>query len=69
VLRPGGRFIGYDLIDTAVSRAIHHADGIHDLRSITAPTFRAALATAGVPDPVLRPGRLTLRWTVAKPAG
>ncbi len=69
VLRPGGRFIGYDLHDTMVSRAIHHADGIHDLRSITAATFRAALAEAGVPDPALRPGRITLRWVATKPAG
>jgi ubiquinone/menaquinone biosynthesis C-methylase UbiE len=68
VLRPGGRFIGYDLHDTVVSRAIHHADGIHDLRSITAPTLRASLADAGVADPVLRPGRLSLRWTATKPS-
>jgi SAM-dependent methyltransferase len=69
VLRPGGRFLGYDLTDTAVSRAIHHADGIHDLRSITGPTLRAALVAAGVPDPVLRPGRITLRWAATKPTG
>jgi hypothetical protein len=51
-----------------VSRAIHHADGIHDLRSITVPTFRAALAEAGVTAPVLRAGHLTLRWAATKPS-
>jgi SAM-dependent methyltransferase len=68
VLRPGGRFVGYDLVDTLVSRAIHHADGIHDLRSITGPAFRTALADAGVTGPKLRAGRLTLRWVATKPA-
>lgn len=73
VLRPGGRFVGYDLHNTVVSRAIHHADGIHDLRSITEPTFRAELAKAGsgttdgAGDLVLRQGRLTLRWVATKP--
>jgi ubiquinone/menaquinone biosynthesis C-methylase UbiE len=66
VLRPGGRFIGYDLHDTLVSRAIHHADGIHDLRSITAPALRSVLAGAGVADPVLRSGRISLRWVATK---
>ncbi len=68
VLRPGGHFVGYDLVDTAVSRGIHHADRIHDLRSITAPTFRAVLAAAGVTAPILREGRLTLRWAATKPS-
>lgn len=67
VLRPGGCFVGYDLLDTAASRALHRADGIHDLRSITAPSFGAALAAAGVRDRVLRRGRLTLRWVATKP--
>jgi SAM-dependent methyltransferase len=69
VLRPGGRFVGYDLADTATSRAIHHADGIHDLRSISEPTLRAVLAGLGVPAPALRRGRLglTLRWTAVTP--
>jgi len=66
VLRPGGRFVGYDLLGTAASRALHHADGIHDLRSITAPTFAAVLAAAGVSDPELRRGRLSLRWVATK---
>ncbi|PZS26418.1 MAG: SAM-dependent methyltransferase, partial [Pseudonocardiales bacterium] len=68
VLRPGGRFVGYDLIDTAASRALHHADGIHDLRSITARTFRAEVATVGATNLVLRQGRLTLRWIATLPA-
>ncbi|MEO6885675.1 MAG: class I SAM-dependent methyltransferase [Jatrophihabitantaceae bacterium] len=68
VLRPGGRFLGYDLPDSAISRTIHHADGIHDMRSITEPTFRAALAHAGVTDVRFNHGRLglTLRWVATK---
>jgi ubiquinone/menaquinone biosynthesis C-methylase UbiE len=64
VLRPGGRFIGYDLADTWRSRVFHHLDQIHDLRSVTTEAMRAALEAAGARDVVLRPGRtgLTLRW-------
>ena len=68
VLRPGGRFLGYDLIDTAASRVLHHADGIHDMRSISRATFVTTLAVAGVRDPVLRCGRLTMRWVATKPS-
>lgn len=69
VLRPGGRFLGYDLPDSALSRAIHHADGIHNLRSITETTLRAALAEAGVVDVQCRRDRLglTLRWIAGAP--
>jgi ubiquinone/menaquinone biosynthesis C-methylase UbiE len=69
VLRPGGRFLGYDLLDTARSRGIHHLDAIHDLRSITVPAFTAALAVHGVTGTALRRGRtgLTLRWTATTP--
>ena len=66
VLRPGGRFLGYDLHDSAVSRLIHHADGIHDLRSISAPAFGQALGAAGLRDRQLRQGRLTLRWSATR---
>jgi ubiquinone/menaquinone biosynthesis C-methylase UbiE len=66
VLRPGGRFLGYDLHDTAASRGLHHADGIHDLRSITAPTMRAALHDAGFLTPRFRQGRLTVRWVAVR---
>jgi SAM-dependent methyltransferase len=69
VLRPGGRFLGYDLLHTAFSRGIHHVDGIHDLRSISADALTRTLAAAGVPAPALRPSRsgLTLRWVATKP--
>jgi ubiquinone/menaquinone biosynthesis C-methylase UbiE len=69
VLRPGGRFLGYDLLHTAFSRGIHHVDGIHDLRSISAHALTRTLADAGVPAPALRPSRsgLTLRWVATKP--
>ncbi|HJQ41702.1 MAG TPA: class I SAM-dependent methyltransferase [Jatrophihabitantaceae bacterium] len=68
VLRPGGRFIGYDVVDTGISRAFHHADGIHDLRSITDVSLRAALGAAGVTDVTTRRGRtgLTLRWVARR---
>ncbi|MDP9094052.1 MAG: class I SAM-dependent methyltransferase [Actinomycetota bacterium] len=70
VLRPGGRFLGYDLLHTAFSRGIHHVDGIHDLRSISANALSAVLADAGAAAPALRPSRsgLTLRWVATKPA-
>jgi len=66
VLRPGGRFIGYDLHDTAVSRAIHHVDGIHELRSVTAPTLRTTCAAAGLRLGRLRQGALTVRWVATR---
>jgi ubiquinone/menaquinone biosynthesis C-methylase UbiE len=66
VLRPGGRFVGYDLVDSVRTRAIHHLDNIHDLRSVRPETFATAARTAGARDVQLRPGRtgLTLRWIV-----
>ncbi len=69
VVRPGGRFVGYDVRDTAVSRGFHHLDQIHDLRSIMEPTFAAELRAAGITDYTLRKGRfgLTLRWVAHKP--
>jgi SAM-dependent methyltransferase len=69
VLRPGGHFVGYDLLHTRTSLAIHHLDGIHDLRSISAPTLSAVLAGSGIAAPTLRRGRtgLTLRWVARKP--
>jgi ubiquinone/menaquinone biosynthesis C-methylase UbiE len=69
VLRPGGRFLGYDLLHTAFSRGLHHVDGIHDLRSISADALTRTLAADGVPAPALRPSRsgLTLRWVATKP--
>ena len=69
VLKPGGRFIGYDVADTMASRAFHHLDNIHDLRSIDADRLRSALGDAGIDDVRIRRGRagLTLRWVAVKP--
>ena len=69
VTRPGGRFVGYDLADSVRSRAFHHLDQIHDLRSVTQPALAAVLRDAGITDYTLRKGRtgLTLRWVAHKP--
>lgn len=68
VLRPGGRFVGYDLVDNRRTRAVHHLDNIHDLRAVTAPSLRAALEAADAGAVTLRPGRtgLTLRWVAVR---
>ncbi len=66
VLGPGGRFVGYDVHDTAVSRAIHRLDGIHDLRSVTKATMAPVLRAAGFSEPVLRQGALALRWVARR---
>lgn len=66
VLRPGGRFLGYDLRDTAASRLVHRADGIRGLRSVTRSTMDAELRRAGFAGARLRTGRLTLRWVAER---
>lgn len=55
VLRPGGRLVGYDLLDTAPSRIVHTLDRSPH-RLIKQGEFPAALASAG-----LQPARLTRR--------
>ena len=65
VLRPGGRFLGYDLHDTALNRLVHHVDGIHDLRSITEGSMEHVLRAAGFAS-VLRQGVLTVRWAAVR---
>jgi ubiquinone/menaquinone biosynthesis C-methylase UbiE len=69
VLRPGGRFVGYDLVDNRRTRAVHHLDNIHDLRAVTSRSLRDALEAAGAGAVTLRPGRtgLTLRWVAVRP--
>lgn len=44
VLRPGGRLIGYDLLDTAPARFIHKIDG-SEHRLLSAPDLEATLAS------------------------
>jgi SAM-dependent methyltransferase len=68
VLRPGGRFLGYDLVDGRTNRLIHHLDGIHDLRAITETGLLDELDAAGFAMPQVRrdPLRLTLRWVAEK---
>lgn len=68
VLRPSGRFLGYDLVDGWTNRLIHRVDGIRDLRAITETSLLDALDAAGFAMPSLRrdPLRLTLRWVADK---
>lgn len=49
VLRPGGTFIGYDLTDTRLARAIHRADGSPH-RIIAPDELADGLAVAGFTD-------------------
>ncbi|MDN5798159.1 MAG: class I SAM-dependent methyltransferase [Intrasporangium sp.] len=49
VLRPGGVFIGYDLTDTPLARAVHRLEGSAH-RIIAAAELREALAVAGFTD-------------------
>ena len=46
VLKPGGRFLGYDLTDTRLARAIHRADGSPH-RIVGADELAEGLALAG----------------------
>lgn len=66
VLRPGGRFVGYDLHDTVVSRVIHRIDGIRDLRSVTGTTLADALHANGFGSSTLREKGLTVRWVAER---
>lgn len=49
VLRPGGVFVGYDLADTRLARAVHRLDGSPH-RIIAADELRDGLAVAGFTD-------------------
>lgn len=69
VLRPGGRFIGYDLTDTRAARLVHRADGSPH-RIIAATEMRDGLAAAGLGDVTVDTsvcGHL-MRFDAAKPA-
>ena len=49
VLRPGGTFVGYDLADTRLARAIHRIDRSPH-RILSAVEMRGGLAAAGLVD-------------------
>ena len=68
VLRPGGRLVGYDLIDTGVSRLVHTLDR-SPVRLIRHGEFAAALADAGLAPVRITRGIAgsTIRLVASKP--
>lgn len=69
VLRPGGTFIGYDLIDTRLARLIHCADGSPH-RIIATSEMREGLSVAGFGDVTVRSSALShlMRFSAVKAA-
>ena len=67
VLRPGGRFVGYDLAKTRLARWIHRVDrSPHEL--ITADELAQALTQAGLGTVTVQGwGRLVMRFVAVKP--
>lgn len=54
VLRPGGRLVGYDLPDTATTRAVHRLTR-SEVLMIDAPVLVEHLAACGLTDVVVEP--------------
>ena len=54
VLRPGGRLIGYDLLDTALVRLLHFGSG-HDTRLLRAGQLQGELDRRGIADVRAKP--------------
>lgn len=60
VLRPGGRLIGYDVLDAAPVRWMHATEDDADVRMLRAGQLEAELARLGVTDVRVRAGVLGL---------
>jgi SAM-dependent methyltransferase len=69
VLKPGGRLIGYDLLDSAINRTIHRLDR-SPFRLMARPDLHAALERVGFGACRLTPGLLgqVVRFRADKPA-
>ncbi len=67
VLRPGGRLIGYDLLDTALIRLLHFGSG-HDTRLLRRGQLEAELGKLGVTNVSVRLGigGLVIRFSARK---
>jgi ubiquinone/menaquinone biosynthesis C-methylase UbiE len=68
VLRPGGRLIGYDLLDTAPVRLVHFGGG-HDTRLLRPGQLEAELDQLAVTDVRAKTGLggLVIRFTATRP--
>lgn len=68
VLRPGGLFVGYDLVATPLTAGLHWADRSPH-RLIPREQLAPALAVAGLAPLAVRPalGRQAVRFTASKP--
>lgn len=58
VIRPGGAFMGYDLTNTVLARAVHRVDG-SPYRIIGRAELADGLAVAGFTDITIRPSALS----------
>ncbi|RSZ61337.1 class I SAM-dependent methyltransferase [Corynebacterium hylobatis] len=69
VLRPGGLFVGYDLLSSRVANWLHRVDGSPH-RLFEAAAFESALQQVGLEPLRLRStrGGLVLRFVVQKPS-
>jgi len=67
VLRPGGRLVGYDLLDTAPARLLHFG-GEHDTRMLRRGRLETQLSRFPVPNTRTRSGirGLVVRFTASK---
>ncbi len=67
VLRPGGRVLGYDLMDTALFRLMHFGDA-HDTRFLRPAQLRTELDRLALTDVRTRPsaGGLVARFAATK---
>lgn len=68
VLRPGGRLIGYDLLDSALIRLMHFGDS-HETRLLRRGDIESELDRLGLTDVRARVavGGMAVRFTATKP--
>lgn len=68
VLRPGGVFIGYDLTDTRLARAVHRVDGSPH-RMVASQEMRNGLLSAGLAKISVEPSAMKhlMRFRAEKP--
>lgn len=68
VLRPGGRLVGYDLLDTAVARLMHFGES-EDSKVVRRGDLHAELSRVGLASVRTRAGvgGLVVRFTATKP--
>lgn len=66
VLRPGGRLLAYDVLDTRPDRFVHRVTGSPGVRFLDTDALRALLASLPLSRAVLRPGAVAVRVSAWK---